>query len=223
MGESIARQIVDIAFPFPDLETPEPIQGIICDACGEPLLGSFEGSATVICTNCTGITWDFERARAGYRMEGTVRDAITGFKYRQEYFWRGDLVEWLVETYDRHFAGAEFSGVVPVPLHRLRKRARGFNQAHELCLGLRESRRELKVHDALVRLHPTFSQATLDREKRLKNVEASIQIKPKFDVSGLSLLIVDDVFTTGATAQACAGVLASAGAARLAVLTVARS
>jgi ComF family protein len=169
-----------------------------------------------------GKKWYFEWARSGYRTSGQVREAISGFKYRDEFFRRGQLVEWLTEVHDRCAAGEEWDALVPVPLYHRRRRERGFNQARELADGLAH-RRGLKVLDCLRRTRETPSQTSLERNARWQNMNDAFDLKQGFDVSGRRLLIIDDVFTTGATTNACARVLAEAGAGRLAALTVARS
>jgi ComF family protein len=109
-----------------------------------------------------------------------------------------------------------------VPLYHRRRRERGFNQAAELARGL-GARRRLPVWNCLYRCRETPSQTGLEKMARWENMTGAFRVKPKFDVKGRHLLLIDDVFTTGATTNACAQVLVEAGADRLAVLTVARS
>jgi len=166
--------------------------------------------------------WHFKWARSGYRTEGQVLDAIIGFKYREEYYQQGRLVRWLTETFDRHAQPGEWHALVPVPLYHRRHRERGFNQAHEMAQGL-ASKRKIPVLDCLYRYRETVSQTKLERTARWENMSGAFQMKRGFDVRARNLLVIDDVFTTGATVNACAQALAKAGAGQLAVLTVARS
>ena len=145
-----------------------------------------------------------------------------GFKYQEEYFRLAQLTNWLVETFDRHAAGEKWDALVPVPLYHRRLRTRGFNQAHELACGLGRAR-GIAVQDCLRRDRETPSQTGLERRARWENMQGAFAVKGRFDVTGQDLLLIDDVFTTGATTNACARVLAEAGAGRLAVLTVSRS
>jgi ComF family protein len=131
-------------------------------------------------------------------------------------------VEWLTEAYDRHARAESWDALVPVPLHHRRHRARGFNQACEISRGL-GANRLIRVLNCLYRYRETVSQTKLNRAARWENMAGAFRLKPGFDVRGMNLLLVDDVFTTGATVNACAQVLAKAGAGSLAVLTVARS
>jgi ComF family protein len=107
--------------------------------------------------------------------------------------------------------------VVPVPLHRSRERARGFNQARELsrCLGC-------PMLDALVRTRKTASQADLTAAKRAANVAGAFAWRGGA-LDGLAIVLVDDVSTTGATLNACARALLAAGAREVRALTAAKA
>jgi ComF family protein len=223
-----ADLLAGLVFPDPASGTTMPpvITGTICQKCGEPLVFSpaeNQPADTIICATCSELVWHFETARALYRTEGQVLEAIVEFKYEKEFHHRRRLIPWIVQAYDEYYGASSFTHIVPVPLHKLRKRSRGFNQALVLAQGLVGARKHLQICDALQRTQATFSQASLNRKERLKNLGRAFALKPRFDVRGLNLLILDDVFTTGATAEACAQVLAKSGAARLAVLTIARS
>jgi len=215
---------LNLAFPWPESTATEPIRidEPFCRQCGEPFPSLETYPASFICNHCTEHDWHFEWARSGYRTDGQVLEAVIGFKYRQEYYQRAQLVDWLTETFDRHAGSDPWHALVPVPLYHRRRRERGFNQAKEIAQGLGK-KRKLPVLDCLYRYRETASQTKLERPARWENMAGAFRMKAKFDVRGRSLLLIDDVFTTGATADACAQALAQAGAARLAVLTIARS
>jgi ComF family protein len=107
--------------------------------------------------------------------------------------------------------------VVPVPLHRRRQRARGFNQAEELARRLGPP-----VCLALKRVRPTPSQTDLPAAQRHKNVRGAFRLRWRANVKGLRVVLVDDVCTTGATLEACAWVLRNAGARDVRAVTAAR-
>jgi ComF family protein len=111
----------------------------------------------------------------------------------------------------------DVSAAVPVPLHRRRLRARGFNQAAEIAKHL-----GLPVLAALRRVRATRSQTDLPAARRHANVRDAFALGRGAEVAGLRLVLVDDVSTTGATLEACARVLAAAGAADVRALTAAR-
>jgi ComF family protein len=215
---------LNLAFPWAESMEPEPvrIERPFCEQCGYPY-PALEGHRTAfVCDHCLEKKWHFQWARSGYRTEGQVLDAIIGFKYRDEYYQQGRLVRWLTETFDQHARSGEWQALVPVPLYHRRRRERGFNQAHEMARGL-ASKRKIPVLDCLYRYRETVSQTKLERTARWENMSGAFRMKRGFDVRGRNLLVIDDVFTTGATVNACAQALVQAGAGQLAVLTVARS
>jgi len=112
--------------------------------------------------------------------------------------------------------GRHFDCMVPVPLHRSRLRQRGFNQSALLCERMGQTS-GLKTIDALERLRNTKRQSSLPHEKRQANVKGSFRVV--LPVKDLSILLVDDVRTTGHTARACAKALAEAGAKDVCLLT----
>ena len=215
---------LNLVFPWPESAEAEPerIEPPICEQCGYPYPDLQAHGSGFVCTNCVERKWHFEWARAGYRTDGQVLEAIIGFKYRDEYYRQDQLVEWLSETFDRHAHTGNWHALVPVPLYHRRHRERGFNQAKEIARGL-GLKRNLPVLDCLYRYRETLSQARLERTARWENMTGAFRMKPTFDVKGGNLLLIDDVFTTGATANACAQALRQAGAGQLAVLTIARS
>jgi ComF family protein len=215
---------LNLAFPWPEntAAQPVPIDPPFCRQCGYPFPNLEGHDNCFVCSNCAERKWYFSWARSGYRTEGQVLDAIVGFKYRDEYYQYSQLVRWLTETFDRHTTKQPWTAIVPVPLYHRRRRERGFNQACELALGLSKAIK-IPVLDCLYRYRETVSQTKLQRSARWENMTGAFRMKPGFDVTGAHLLLIDDVFTTGATVNACALALARAGASQLAVLTVARS
>jgi ComF family protein len=215
---------LNLTFPWPETGAaePEPIREPYCRQCGDPFPAGENLSRGFTCTPCLGHDWHFQWARSSYRTTGQVLEAIIGYKYRDEYYQHARLVGWLTETFDRHARGGDWDALVPVPLYHRRWRERGFNQAFELAKGV-GLKRNKRVLDCLYRYRETPSQTRLERIQRWKNMQNAFGLKRGFDVTGKNLLLIDDVFTTGATTNACAQTLAGAGAGQLAVLTIARS
>lgn len=192
-----------------------PITPPCCRTCGDPLPSwrtlSVEESC---CARCRRRPPLISLARAIGAYEGPLRGIIQAFKYDG----RESIGRALAERM-RLCAAAVLDGVdgvVPVPLHRSRERARGFNQARELARHL-----GVPVLDVLQRTRKTVSQADLPAARRHANVRGAFGCRA--DVDGRVLVLVDDVSTTGATLSACAAALLAAGARDVRALTAARA
>jgi len=112
--------------------------------------------------------------------------------------------------------------IVPVPLHPRRRRERGFNQSELIARELARRADTSVAPDALVRRQDTAPQTGLSAASRRANVRGAFAVRQRARVSGRTVVLVDDVFTTGATAHACARALREAGAAEVRLLTMAR-
>ncbi len=124
----------------------------------------------------------------------------------------------------RHMAELEDAILVPVPLHRWRIWSRGFNQSHAIATGLADTHGNLIIPDALTRTVKTPSLGGLGARARAKALKGAIQITARHApaIQGKTIALVDDVYTSGATANACAKALKRAGADRVIILCWAR-
>ncbi len=190
-----------------------------CLACGAPFAGLVEGARR--CPTCIELDPAFGAGRTGMLLQGTARVVVHELKYHQARHLRTDLralvsrAPWLVE-----FAGGAV--LVPVPLHPKRLRRRGFNQARLVAEALAAETQGAKVAELLERVRDTATQTRLNREERQRNVKGAFALKPGATVSAETrYVLVDDVFTTGATMNACAKVLRRAGAEKVDVATLA--
>src|SRR5262245_3636996 len=186
-----------------------------CRICG----GSVESyRCGVACERCWGTQSFTDQGAIGW-YEGALRESVLLLK-RQPYLPRY-LVELIVEA-SRSFAGV--TRVVPVPLHEERLRSRGFNQA--AIIG-REMSRALGVpldEISLVRVSSSEKYRTgLDTKGRWETVAKAFSVKYPRLVQGEVILLVDDVFTTGATVSACEAALIEAGAKSVLIMTLARA
>lgn len=157
----------------------------------------------------------FESARAPLRYEGVGKQIIHALKYAG--YLR--VVEKLMVPMMREVLTGDFDVVVPVPLHRSRLRRRGFNQAELMARSLAE-KIKTPVSDRLEAVRRTRDQVELSAAGRRANVEGAFRMRGA--VRGRALL-VDDVFTTGATLSACAGALRRAGAGEVHALSLCRT
>ena len=194
------------------------VSGPLCPRCGR-VFPPREG-ADHLCGACQTQPPPFARARAGvlYEEEGPSGRAIKGFKYGRRLDMLPVLRHWLKSPLCRELVDAA-DLILPVPLHPKRLRERGFNQALLLAQDLAPAKLQ---RDLLRRLRHTKPQAGLTPKERGENVKGAFAVTEPRQVAGKNLLLVDDVFTTGATVRECAKVLLKAGAARVEVITAAR-
>ncbi len=172
--------------------------------------------------NCGDRELFFDFATAAYRSRGVVRDLVHHFKYRRQFHLRHLLARMLAEGFrGERCADAGIDLIVPVPLHPARLREREFNQA-EVLGRLAGARIGLPVADCLRRLRYTPTQTHFHREERFENLRDAFAVVDAPDLDGRRVAVVDDVLTTGSTADACARALREAGAAAVVVITVAR-
>ena len=202
------------------LDSAKRIEPPFCEACSQPFDGALDG--VFVCSNCSHRRLYFACAVSAYRSRGIVRELVHRFKYEGESHLRRPLARWLGEALDDpRIRSSPFDFFVPVPLHPLRRRAREFNQA-EVLARILAGRSGPPVVDCLERVRDTPTQIHLDREQRMENLRNAFEMRKNRDVRGKHLILVDDVFTTGSTAEECSRVLSRAGAGSIRVITVAR-
>ena len=186
-----------------------------CRICGESSDDRGEGGAP--CINCSGREFDFSCAVAEFKARGLGRDLVHRFKYLRQFYLCRPL-GWMLDCAlrDERVVGEDWL-MVPVPLHRKRRREREYNQAEEICRVVSRMRRWPMV-DALRRSRDTSHQVRLDREQRLSNLSGAFDLRRSIwtrrRIAGSRIILVDDVFTTGATTNECAQVLLQEGGAR---------
>lgn len=160
-------------------------------------------------------------ALSPFLYEGVCRDLILALKYEGRLSWVPFLASNIAEEALRRLGPLSADRILPVPLHPTRLRERTFNQAELLAHAVA---RQLGVPcetELLIRCRPTQPQMELTREKRSRNVRGAFDLRRGSSLKGQRLLLVDDLLTTGATAEACAKLLKSAGARSVWALTAA--
>ena len=197
------------------------IEPPFCQQCALPFAGTITGE-TFVCGYCQDLRFHFSRTVCACRAEGVVRDCILRFKYNREMYLGPHLVEWLVGAAQRWIDWRDIDGIVPVPLHPRKQRHREFNQAEYLATALARTVKVPALRGNLRRVKDTSTQTRLDAEARARNMHDAFTVRDADAFSGKRLVILDDVFTTGATMNSCAKMLRKSGAKDVVALAVAR-
>lgn len=190
-----------------------------CSTCGYPFFGLLAGPK--ICPHCAELEPVFDQGKTLFLAKGPTRSMIHELKYHSGFYILKDTAKMIAEAtyYQRYIDNSIF---VPVPLHPAKERERGYNQSEKIACMLAETTdHRSKVENLLIRTEYTQTQTKLNREQRHRNVKNAFALAPDTVViPNQQYILVDDVFTTGATLNACAQVLHNAGATQLKVVTL---
>ena len=186
----------------------------MCERCGVSV-----PEDVTLCSSCYGKIFHFTYNRAAFPYDELIRDLMHEIKFRGKKRVAQGLGELWVSTIRKEDIPPEFI-LVPLPMHPAKQRERGFNQAEILANALSKGF-NIPVENALVRTEDTPPQAGLHPKLRAENVRDVFAIHPNFDVGGKNYIIIDDIYTTGASLNECAKVLVFSGAAKVLCMTFA--
>ena len=203
------------------LDRIEAHRGAVCVTCGRFLDGAGDPHA---CGRCAVAPPPFSCHRSAGRYRGVLKDAVLLLKYRRyKPLARalGGLAHHALKNDALLWAGVDL--IVPVPLHKKRRRERGFNQAEEIGRAIGKRTGIPISADALKKIRHTPPQTSLEHQERAENVTGAYVVGRKSAIEGKVVLLVDDVFTTGSTMGECARVLRDGGAAEIRGITIAQA
>lgn len=186
-----------------------------CLRCGEIVSGDYD-----YCITCKNRDYEFDYARSVFAYTSKTSPIIMKFKYNGCKTFAKPLANMLVDFYSRSDILANVVTYVPMPAKRLKQR--GYNQSYELCREF-SMMTGIPMIDVLERTFETNKQATLNASQRAENIKGQFKVINRDLVKNKEILIIDDVLTTGATANECAKVLNKAGAMNVCVLTLAKT
>ncbi|NQV58291.1 MAG: ComF family protein [Alphaproteobacteria bacterium] len=191
-----------------------------CHACGFPF--PYDEGEDALCAACSRQRPDYDRARAVLAYDDHSRSLLLRLKHGDRLDGVPAFGQWLARAGAPFWADADL--LLPVPLHRWRLLRRRYNQAALLSLALSRHCGVPSHPDLLQRRRATVSQGGQSRTGRARNVRGAFTVSDtdKVRLRGAHVVLIDDVFTTGATVSACARILKRSGAARVDVLTLAR-
>lgn len=186
-----------------------------CEKCGESIVSGN------LCLNCKRELPKITQNFSVFDYSKPINYLITNLKYDNKKYIANYLSNFLVDKFIESNIKVDF--VIPVPISENRLKIRGFNQAELLCSAFNEKLNMEVCPNLVSRIVDTISQTSLSRKERLTNLTNTFKVNDKNKIKGKSILIVDDVYTTGATINEIAKVLFKAKAKNVYGLTVAHS
>tara|TARA_R100000005_G_scaffold96706_1_gene86408 strand:+ start:2359 stop:3120 length:762 start_codon:yes stop_codon:yes gene_type:complete len=196
------------------------ISAPFCDICGYPF--EYDVGKGAVCGACIKRPPPYSRARSVFKYDEASRDMILGYKHSDQTDRAPAFAGWMIRAGISLIRECDI--ICPVPLHRRRLISRRFNQSALLALEIAKRTGKTAVPDLVLRQRPTRSQGGLNASARFRNVRGAFLVNPSRQqmITDKSILLIDDVLTTGATVSACAKALLKAGAADVSVLTISR-
>ena len=234
----LAREVLDLFYPRDCLHSGEKlpsdshyryfsensiheiqfVKGPSCYTCGGPFSGEVIGDR--ICPSCKDLKPKFSQGKTAFMLKGAGRKLIHELKYHEGFHMWLDVAK-LISQVPGYLEFIEGAVLVPVPLHWSKLRQRGFNQSLLLAKCLAQNASEARVGNILTRIKSTQTQTYLSKDERRKNVRNAFSLARKTAINtSLRYIIIDDVFTTGATLNACATVLKKNGAKQIDIVTL---
>lgn len=178
-----------------------------CMRCGKTIASEQDE----YCVSCREKKISFERGFAVFVYDDVMQQAIADFKYRNKKELGDFFACEMAKVYRKQMQCLGIEALVPVPIHEARRRYRGYNQAEVLCEKLSPLIGVPVLKDRLVRDRKTIPQKELDAAERLKNLEQAVSLRPDAKRLPRTVLLVDDIYTTGSTAEACSRILLRGG------------
>ncbi len=193
----------------------------LCSCCGLPF--EYKMGEDVLCGECMRERPAYSRGRAAFKYDEHSRQLILRLKYQDQAWLATIYGKWLMAAGKELVAASDV--IIPVPLHYWRFVGRRYNQSALLASALAKTSNLPILSDALRRTRRTTPQTGLTRKQRADNVRGAFTINSRYadSLKGKSVLLIDDVMTTGSTINVCTKTLLKAGAQQVNILTLART
>mgnify|MGYP005847147201 CR=1 FL=1 len=180
-----------------------------CEKCGRKL--SSEMQSEYICITCRDTKWHFDRQFSATVYNEVMQELVHLYKYGMRNYLASSLASFMIKFMDDYIDAKTIDFVIPVPLHWRRYLYRGFNQAYEIARRFSHQYSSKISTGNLRRIRYTTPQVGLSNEERKKNIRGAFTVINPERLTGKNILLIDDVFTTGATMNECARILKESG------------
>ena len=181
-------------------DTFKYMEGPICGVCGRTM-----ESDGFMCLDCKKIKHYFKRNVSVFEYRGDIKQTIYRFKYANMRCYAEFFAAEAVKRYGKLLKTWKIDAIIPVPMYKSKKRKRGYNQAEEFAKALSKASGIKVDNKLLIRAKDTAPMKTLSKQQRYENLLRAFKVNSKPTYK--KVLVVDDIFTTGSTIDACARVL----------------
>lgn len=188
-----------------------------CEKCGKKL----QNDEKLFCTDCDEVNHVFDRGICIFNYKEEMKEVLYRFKYKNKRCYSDFFGYVGAKKYRKLFRQWKVKMIVPVPMYQKKQQRRGYNQAEEFARSLTEYTDIPMATDLIKRLRETKPQKGLNKEERYKNLKNAFGVNPEKAKGVNSVLLVDDIYTTGSTIDACAKVLKVAGVEKVYFMCVA--
>ncbi|MBO5179877.1 MAG: ComF family protein [Clostridia bacterium] len=187
-----------------------------CKICQEKLKYIYESEKQLISVNK-----NFEILVCAYKYKGIIRSKLLQYKFKNKKYLYLSLSERLVKLLNRYSKEIDF--IIPVPIHFMRSFERGYNQSMLIAQFIAQKMNIELRNNILKKVHNNKPQSILSASKRKKNVSNVYIVKNSNAIRGKTILLIDDIYTTGATVNECSRILKENGAKKIIVATIAKA
>lgn len=197
-----------------------PLHEPLCYKCGRQI----SSTSSEFCNTCSNYHFSFDRAFSLWPYNNTAKSSLSNFKYKGRREFADFYADKLYEHFTPLLSGLKLNAIIPVPIHPKRLASRGYNQAELIAEALSKKSGLITISDYLVRTKNTEAQKNLDPTSRRKNLQNAFTINSNskyYDIPLQNVLLIDDIYTTGSTADACAKVLKNFGIKKVYILCTA--
>lgn len=158
-----------------------------------------------------------------FKYEDIIREKILKFKFENEAYLHRFFAEAVLNNKENIKFIEEFDYLIPVPIHKMRKKQRGYNQSELIAKAICQEIKSIKFQTNIIKKDKNIApQSTLNQKQRLENIKDVYKVINKEKIENKKILILDDIYTTGSTANECSRILINSGAKEIGVITIAK-
>ena len=218
--KKIAYKILDIIYPKQCIICGKIYTEIICDEC------YYKNIFPIVKKQCRIERYNnkyFDEHLYIFKYKDEIRKLLIDYKFNEKAYLRDLFIKILIKNEKIYGKIKKYDIIIPIPIHKKRKRKRGYNQSELISIVLANQLENLELAcDILVKQKNTKPQSSLNKDERQQNVKGVYGIKNKYKIANKRIILFDDIYTTGATVNECSRILKINGAKEILVFTIAK-